>query len=732
MDFSQVKQLFIPQGEVTKITNLEGITLWQKISRILKEWRGLSPLICTPTVADNFEEVKVYGNSVQNPIKSRNLLDKDNLINGYYSATGVLTSASQDTYKTYDKFPVKPNTNYILSSIAPTTLAIYWRVCFWDKDKNFISRDARVIHQQIKFNTGDNIAYVSISPEKEGWEYDLQLEEGDTATSFVPYIIDTPTPDTPIPVESVGDKTINLFDKANAPVGGYITSSGDWGSGTDTKHIEFLEIPQGVSYISRFTKDWISSSLNYATRIAFYDENKTHIKTETGFGNDATNVVSVRSGAKYIQCSIGTKDIEGTVIYWGNKAITDYVPYGYQIPVEVSGNLYKDTYLYAPTQCSFMSLKKGIYTMSVANDESPSNRKNWYVRLYKDGNVVTESGHLTSPQGTMNFSTASYNYYGLGANYNTGISFIIDDDYDVQVGKSGADRTVELMVNVGATPLPYQPYTEPTTTNIYLNEPLRKVGDYADTLNTVKSKNLFNKENSISGWWTSTTSFNTDSQYITVYTEVKPNTNYTFSGFTGDYYRITLHDNLDTCTQRRTQQVASGDFTVTTTANTKYIGFGCIVNANLDTTQLEEGETSTSYAPYNAGLVTVVRNVGSVDMDKLKWSYQVAQIRWLATVSNILSSSGRSYNLLLEEYQSKATSATIPYGYAFYSSKSLYCRNDSDIITPKGMCYYPLETPTTETYTIDSPINAIDNTTIIDIDTTIKPSEVYASQWIEQ
>ena len=42
------------------------------------------------------------------------------------------------------------------------------------------------------------------------------------------------------------------------------------------------------------------------------------------------------------------------------------------------------------------------------------------------------------------------------------------------------DDIIELQMVKGSENLPYEPYIEPITTNIFLSEPLRKIGDYAD------------------------------------------------------------------------------------------------------------------------------------------------------------------------------------------------------------------------------------------------------------
>ena len=51
-----------------------------------------------------------------------------------------------------------------------------------------------------------------------------------------------------------------------------------------------------------------------------------------------------------------------------------------------------------------------------------------------------------------------------------------------------ADYKDTAQIQEGSTVLPYEPYVEPTTTNIFLDEPLRKIGDYADYIDFKNNK----------------------------------------------------------------------------------------------------------------------------------------------------------------------------------------------------------------------------------------------------
>ena len=50
------------------------------------------------------------------------------------------------------------------------------------------------------------------------------------------------------------------------------------------------------------------------------------------------------------------------------------------------------------------------------------------------------------------------------------------------------DDIVYPQLTLGTEDLPYEPYIEPITTNVFLNEPLRKIGDYADYVDFANDK----------------------------------------------------------------------------------------------------------------------------------------------------------------------------------------------------------------------------------------------------
>ena len=56
------------------------------------------------------------------------------------------------------------------------------------------------------------------------------------------------------------------------------------------------------------------------------------------------------------------------------------------------------------------------------------------------------------------------------------------------VGATSSMIISNLQLEEGETATAYEPYHAPITTNIYLDEPLRKIGDYADYIDFKKGK----------------------------------------------------------------------------------------------------------------------------------------------------------------------------------------------------------------------------------------------------
>jgi len=118
-------------------------------------------------------------------------------------------------------------------------------------------------------------------------------------------------------------------------------------------------------------------------------------------------------------------------------------------------NLFESDYILAPSTTINAKLKAGTYIISTSNNTNFTN--NLYFKLYDENEtLITTSGHLTSSNTQINFSTSSYSYYG-GTSAN-GIIFTLDNDYQLNIGLLQSDGTIRVMLNEGSTALSYEPY----------------------------------------------------------------------------------------------------------------------------------------------------------------------------------------------------------------------------------------------------------------------------------
>lgn len=122
------------------------------------------------------------------------------------------------------------------------------------------------------------------------------------------------------------------------------------------------------------------------------------------------------------------------------------------------------------------SLKAGTYTISLDVKYPPNCRYRPYM-LDRDGNTIYNwniANNNDDEWRSIKFtftSTVDIAYMYWGYNINTNDMYF---------------RNFQIQENSAITP--YEPYIEPITTNIFLNEPLCKLGDYADYIDFKENK----------------------------------------------------------------------------------------------------------------------------------------------------------------------------------------------------------------------------------------------------
>ena len=316
----------------------------------------------------------------------------------------------------------------------------------------------------------------------------------------------TPSPDNPVEIQSVGERTKNLFDKNDATVPGYINESG---SVTKTSPwftlANFIECSGTISISAQ-------NGLGSAAYVACYDENKTFLGTVAMSSNNSTTAtLTLLDGTVYIKACSRDNSLDTFMLNLGDTPLP-YEPYGYKIPVVNRGK-------------NLLKLKDGDYDVRG-------------VSVIISHDVITVKGTATSSGGrtvplsyTFDLQPGKYRLKRCNLKYGTSSAGHVDcitknDDSTALVAGSGGfsvtnDTTVYYGINVvtGKTydlsfqielidvsdSYQYEPYREPITTPIYLSEPLR-IGETLNSDGTrdvkwtaIELKNLkFNNETELS------------------------------------------------------------------------------------------------------------------------------------------------------------------------------------------------------------------------------------------
>lgn len=323
-----------------------------------------------------------------------------------------------------------------------------------------------------------------------------QLEKGSEATEYEPYTggQPSPNPDYPQEIISCGDRTKNLcftnFD--NWESGQYYTNGEKTDMYARIRLKELFKVETGKQY-------YFNTFSEFKFILRTYDENKDFISSYGAIENGNTLTIQT---AKYLgitiynpnDSSLVYSDYEtlfknGTIrplICLNSETDKSYEPYGYKIPVNVrSDNLFDKsnttTGYYIDSNgdltshnsfaySDYIQIKENtVYSYSGSTGLANYARKcAWYdssknlIRVDNFGN----SGQLTSPNNAKYFRTS--------------VRIIAS-------GTQDADISTYQLVESSTVPSKYIPYYNQTT-NIYLDEPLRKIDEYNDYIDFANSK----------------------------------------------------------------------------------------------------------------------------------------------------------------------------------------------------------------------------------------------------
>ena len=329
----------------------------------------------------------------------------------------------------------------------------------------------------------------------------------------------TPTPDNPVEVQSVGEKSVNLFDKDNFV---YVSS---WNvskanvSSTDTGISFVINDKIGHVHLSLgLASDYagktlvLTSTSNYSTntRLVIRNPSGEAVKTSSTIGNNNGNglysttltieedtytneVLCIRLYFQEEYAEDGTILEAGSVLEYKDIMVAEsntplpYEPYGkYKIPLVQRGINLFDVKTYPLTTGHWINGNTGLYLVDKMYAATPD----FIPCADLIGKTITISRTGGSNPGIA-FYDDNKTYVsgkGNGNSAYTKLTTTVPENAVYYRFCVVADYKDTAQIQEGSTVLPYESYVEPTTTNIFLDEPLRKIGDYADYIDFKNNK----------------------------------------------------------------------------------------------------------------------------------------------------------------------------------------------------------------------------------------------------
>ena len=287
----------------------------------------------------------------------------------------------------------------------------------------------------------------------------------------------TPTPENPIVPSECGERTGNLFTKNNS-INGYLLDDGSIVSPHENLYITDY-IPISAEFVTQVSDFGEGVSMG-APSMCFYDSNKDFISGEQ-FSRLNPKTFSVPTNAAYLRTCY--RDVYNWTMLNSGSTALPYEPYGYKLPL-TSGSTPVDIYL-GESQTT-RRIKKLVLT----------GEENWtyqseYTRfmIYLQNAMflgvrltpITCTHYITIDDG-RSIADVPNNAICIGGSSAAVQFFIKTDGY-----ATAADfKSYLAQQYANGTPVTiwYVLATEQTGT---LNEPLRKIGDYADTIDSTQT-----------------------------------------------------------------------------------------------------------------------------------------------------------------------------------------------------------------------------------------------------
>jgi len=280
----------------------------------------------------------------------------------------------------------------------------------------------------------------------------------------------TPTPDNPIMPEGTGERTGNLFDKDNAVIGERVLQNSVI-TDADMAHSDYIDVT-GISTITVNKK-------YKATNFYFYAD-----KTSNSIGYVNVFTANVPTGAKYCRINVLKDDVDTIMLNTGSTPLP-YEPYGYKIPISSANTT---TPVYLGEVETTRQIKKFVLDGTEKWNEGTSNYY-IFIDVQGRGEGVPNSNAL-----------CTHAENGVVVN-NNGTALFFKKSVIVQSSLADFKTYLQQQYAAGTPVCVWYVLTTPETAVV--NEPLMRIGDYADevsnvaTIPTVNGSNTFDVDTTV-------------------------------------------------------------------------------------------------------------------------------------------------------------------------------------------------------------------------------------------
>ena len=267
----------------------------------------------------------------------------------------------------------------------------------------------------------------------------------------------TPTPQNPIQPNETGDRTRNLFD--NETSSGYYNDSGTLVSDSTTSHsTSYIPVNGGATYTASGL--WYVAGPGMANFAVYeWDSNKNWLRRSNRQYPPSSNRITFTIGANTAYITLQIQTVHGNIMLNSGSTALPYEPYGYKIGVSSNNTT-------APVYLGEVQTTRKIKKYEFTGGENISDVGDYYNT---NVSVLSIAWSATiSTTGGFQINNVGNRIWAIKSNFSSYATAADFKSYLAAQYAAGTPVTVWYVL------------AEPTTGIV--NEPIRKIGDYVDTV----------------------------------------------------------------------------------------------------------------------------------------------------------------------------------------------------------------------------------------------------------